>query len=349
MAGVLPYLPEVLFSRSARRSALRVARLMDGATSRFFGLECALGGDPAGRLGFLACVARTESAALARVPTPAGADPGAVRTWAALRRFAGEWDGPTGRSLAAELVNLWLEFDLHAATATRPPSVFLGPRELLGADRGPAVELLVTRLAGLTGTVPAPGAHRSLARCLARLPPGAGVFQAGLMRSRTPSPLRLCVTGLRPGHAVPYAVAAGWPGDAGRAAGLLARVGSQVDRVDVALDLADRVGPTLGLELSFVPKRRPAREPRWALLVDELVRTGLCERPVGDALLAYAGHAPAPAPSSGGPPAVLLRGLNHVKLTLRADGTLSAKAYLSVRVLPPVLPLPRPTGPVVTR
>ncbi|MER7044954.1 hypothetical protein [Streptomyces jumonjinensis] len=334
LAAIAPHLPDALLPRPAYQAARTAAGLLPEAASRFFGLECGLGAG-AERLGFLACVSRGEGAALARTPIPPALDDAGARTWAALRRFAAEWDRP-GSPHHRSVLNLWLEFDLEGAAVCRTPSAFLGARGVLGADQKPAAHLLAGRLEELTRSRLAPGTRACLARCLAPLPAGAGIFQAGLMSSRTPSALRICVTGLRHQDIVPYARAAGWPGDSARAGRLVAGAGAATDRIDVDLDLTEEVGPTLGLELSFVPKRRPGREPRWARLVDELVRTGLSTRPAGDALLGFAGHdriEPSPAAGPGGRIEVLARGLNHLKLTLRPDGGCSAKAYLSVRHL----------------
>src|SRR5581483_1169765 len=80
---------------------------------------------------------------------------------------------------------------------------------------------------------------------------------------------------------------AGWRGDPGALAPWLELAAGHVDAVHLSVDVtADTVLPGVGVELSLAGTPQPAADPRWAGLLDALVRRGACTPGKRDAVCA---------------------------------------------------------------
>jgi len=332
-----------LFPKTHHGAVLSVASALPQQLSRFFGFECPLH-DTSNGPDFLACISRAERTRLSsyHVPVSIAGSHAAERAWERLRQFGLNWLS-VHSPLHDLILNLWMEFDLGSVATGILPNVFLGPRELVNTGNPHWMGILIAALQDLSGEQIPTGTRACLSRCVGAMPSGAGVFQAGVMTSRRPAYVRICVTGLQPTGLLQFLADVGWPGCRQRVEPFLDRPGALVDRIDVDLDIGADVGSVLGLEFSFVPKRPPHREPRWLAVVNWLVREGLCLEPECEALLRFAGYSYTVIDSStaeethekesqpsGSRVDVLVRGLNHLKLTFQAD-RITAKAYLSMR------------------
>ena len=130
------------------------------------------------------------------------------------------------------------------------------------------------------------------------------------------------------------------PGDRDVAAQWAERLLTFADRLTLALDIGEHVGPRLGLEAIFIDQ--PPAGRGWADLLDTLVGQGLCDPAKVGPFLAWSGQT-TPLDSRAAWPdpwiqASLLRPahqfgtierqLSHVKISLSATRAPEAKAYL---------------------
>jgi hypothetical protein len=346
---VWPYLGDPLISPACIAEIAAVARQLPAGMSAFAGFECRLGAAEA-RADFSVCTMAVggERESLAGAgpagPRPDGApgdDP-----WARVRRFAAAWASP-GSPLHAHVGRVWLEFDVAERSAPLPaPNVFFGPAPPLerptAGDAGHAW-VSTTALPALRGAGLPPAIRRRLGDCLAALPDGAGAFQVGLMLARPTDAVRVCVAGLDPAAIPEYLGRIGWGGPRGELDGVLERFGRQADRIGLAIDVGETVGPRIGLECFLGGPIRSL--PRWRPFLDELVEAGLCRPDKRAALLRYPGYLDDRGGRDLWPEhllrvssflearvrSVVCRWLHHVKLSYEAGRPLEAKAYLAAR------------------
>lgn len=268
---------------------------------------------------------------------------------ATLDAFLARWE-EAGSPLNEAIDDLWLEFD-------RPPeaarSVFVGfPRgPVAPADRRPVVREALDLLAGRSAWE---GFAACVDACFDALPDGATVSHVGLMLGRPGPFVRVNVKRLSAESAEEYLRTLGWAGDPAAAARLVARLARVADGVTVCVDAGEGLGPGVGLECHVGPQP-PHDDGRWRALLDVLVDDGLCSGARAEALLTWPGTTtPATAGASWPPDLVrqalrrpddhfsaLERRLSHVKVTLDADGDVSAKGYFGFMhrwLRPPVAP-----------
>lgn len=251
---------------------------------------------------------------LARMPEPA-------ETWLRLRSALG--------ALHDGVEELWLELDDKADDP--PLSVFarLRPAPQAAAVHG-VLEAFGMQLSELR--------RPALERCLAACESGARVSHLGLMLGRAGAPIRLVVEGIRPEDVTGFLARSGWSGAIDRVEDWIDRLFVHADRIRVALTLADALAPDIGFEC-FVGEPESA-DPRWRCLLDMLVERGVCSALQRDQLLAWPA-ALTPVSSNGWPETLLVDALlrseqgdqwlecrmSHVKITLAAGRTPSAKGY----------------------
>jgi hypothetical protein len=323
----------------ALRTVRAVARRWPAA--RGAGFEIRLGGDaPRAAVDFGLCVgsAPGEREACARGLEQMGPAPGSAteRLAAAMAEWA-DRSTPLGR--IANLI--WFEFDLAGGRDAVCPSPFFAERRSTYkplappvAER-PAINLVFEALAGAP---PADRAARTLDRCLASLPPGAGIRIFGVWIARVGAAIHLAVHGIRSGAIADYLRTVDWDGDRVAVAQAEALLTPFADSLVLTLDVGDDgMQPRVGLELRLA--RQPTEEPRWDSLLARLVERGLCGPERRGAVLAWPGVRLAPpaldAPHLAaqrallGPRAVPIvrRKISHAKLVVRGDGSLEAKAY----------------------
>lgn len=256
---------------------------------------------------------------------------------APVRRFLGAWARDSG-GLRADLDGIFLEWDRPDAVSGAPPAIFLPvqDRHDRGADGDARRRRIVRHIErlGLAGD--------SVAELLVAVPSELSISYIGFMLGRGDA-VRINLRSIRPEDLAGVLARLGWPGDAGRAAGLFRGLVGLAGRVAVALDFAPALQPTIGFEAALPDL--PAEEPRWARLFDRLCADGLCTEEKRAALerlgaRLYPEEAGQEWPASWIPPALAAprpfvpwfeRRVSHVKLSIGADGEAGAKAYVSAQ------------------
>lgn len=350
-AAVTPYAAGHLVSPEALSTIRQIGSLLPGAITDLFGFECPLGvREP--RADFLVCSRASQGGREVLTGQRPGRDLAlsleAHPVWRRIRAFAREWSAPSS-PLYAAIHNIWLEFDVDGAAPSVPvPSVFFGSEALQApAEKAANTDVLPPHCAWLS-TLALPlllvqevglAPRRQIARCVNLLPPGARIFQVGLMLARISRVTRLCVRGISAPEIVEYLQALGWEGSALELETLVNSLASVVERIDLDLDVTDRVLPKVGLECY------PAMSlPAIQRFLDFLAASGLATAEKAQALAQWGGMAHEQLTPDAWPRELLsvsrflggrvhstfLRWLHHVKVVHEPAHPLQAKAYLAI-------------------
>jgi hypothetical protein len=352
-AAVAPRISSRLISPDSLSNIRRIAALLPGAITDFFGFECELGvSDPTA--DFLVCCRVSQGAPNVLSGQMPDRDLPALLVnhpvWQRIRSFSTEWSKPES-AVADRIHNIWLEFDVDCVPASIPiPSVFIGPENLQSAT--PAVDksqmpdqcawLTDSALPLLLGGELYPELKAQIARCLNFLPPGARMFQVGLMLSRASSITRLCVRGVSRKQILEYLQVLDYDTSSGQLHALLELLGPMVERIDLDMDVGDRVLPKIGLECYL-----PADTSAIHQFLNHLVSCGLSTPAKAEALESWRGMAhersnPQIWPRDlsalsgflgGRVHSTFARWLHHVKIVYQPGVPLQAKAYLAVQHL----------------
>ncbi|WP_437664963.1 hypothetical protein [Sorangium sp. So ce1182] len=328
LEAVEPHLHPLLMPPDSLARVKDVARALPIDAVDFFGFECRLG-DGGGPTDCAVNLTREGAEMLAGrgAATPPRELTGG--TWESIRRFYEAW-GDTGQPPYADARATWLEFD--SASRGVSPNLLFGywqSRPQRGRTLG---WLLDTILPTLLGGSISPALRQNLLRCFHACPPGTDDFQIGLMLSRALQAVRLCVFDVPPGEVPPFLERLGWQGPLQEARTCLDGLAPHADFVGLHLDIGERIYPHLDIEPNFVAgpwARQPHLEPRWHEQLGELVAWGACSPAKRDALLSWVGHQKHPLGPQDGR-AVLLRGLSHLKVSLRPGARPAAKAYFGI-------------------
>ena len=352
-AAVAPRISDRLISRESLSNIRQIAALLPGAITDFFGFECELGvSDPTA--DFLVCCRASQGAPNVLSGRMPDRDLPALLVnhpvWQRVRSFSTEWSNPKS-AVADRIHNIWLEFDVDGLPASIPvPSVFIGPENLQSANPVIDKSQVPDRCAWLTdsalplllgGGLP-PALKGQIARCLNLLPPGARMFQVGLMLSRPSSLTRLCVRGVSPTQILEYLQALDYDTSSGQLHALLELLSPMVERIDLDMDVSDRILPKIGLECYL-----PADTSAIHRFLDHVVACGLSTPAKAEALESWRGVAhersnPQIWPRDlfalssllgGRAHSAFARWLHHVKIVYQPGLPLQAKAYLAVQHL----------------
>jgi hypothetical protein len=352
-AAVAPRISDRLISLESLSNIRQIAALLPGAITDFFGFECELGvSDPTA--DFLVCCRASQGAPNVLSGQMPDRDLPALLlnhpVWQRIRSFSKEWSNP-GSAVADRIHNVWLEFDVDGIPASIPvPSVFIGPENLQSTNPAVDTSQMPDRCAWLTdsalplllgGEIP-PALKGQIARCLNLLPPGARMFQVGLMLSRASSLTRLCVRGVSPKQILEYLQVLDYDASSGQLHALLELLSPMVERIDLDMDVGDRVLPKIGLECYL-----PANTSAVHQFLNHLVSCGLSTPAKAEALESWGGVAhersnPEIWPRDllalsgflgGRAHSAFARWLHHVKIVHQPGLPLQAKAYLAVQHL----------------
>jgi hypothetical protein len=328
------HLPPGLITADAWALVRQIADSLPASLTNWVDFECRLRGDAAqvdvslriDRRG------RDQLAGHARVRS-AQSPPAARPAWRRVASFTREWaDACT--SIHRDVDAMWLEFDVdpRADLAAARPRVFvdLAPHARTAPRRPGAI---ASALAPFVGRVAPAWVTGGVARCLAALPPDAGVLYVGLPAGERVATVRLCLRGLDHSRAAEYLGAAGWPGDIADFRRRLAawhRPGparfacGAILHVD--LDARGGLGSRIGLEYPL--RRRPQVKGGVAEsgLLDDLVACGACAPAKRDAILAWPGCGMTVLPHELWP-SLVLRRISHVKIVYDSGRPIEAKAY----------------------
>lgn len=284
----LPDLPSVLVSPEGVHAIAAVAGRFVSPAGIL--IECPLG-ETVASADLSLSFSRPGGAGIVSGGWPAGA------AWERVHRFVDAWRDPSG-PLWSDVRSLWLEFDLRQREAAPLPNVFFG--------HSTGLRSRATILAGLERLLdPDTAAARTPASdAFGALPPDANVLFVGVMLARRPPAIRFCVDG------PPWQDA---PADLLR---LARHVVVQVEGGGPA----NRIGYEL-----YHGRGERERADVWRPLLDRLVDAGVARADRCAAALEWSGYA---YDGSTGPPRVLARWINHVKVTCEAGALVEAKIYL---------------------
>lgn len=250
--------------------------------------------------------------------------------WAArLRRFCRAWAEPAS-PLNRDVSGIWLEFDVPPDGApAASPGIFVNLR--WAADRGASPEgwtaAAAVALEQAAGVSVDADTRRSIARCIGELPKDARMLYAGAFPGRGCGAVRLCAHGIPADAVGSWLRAIGWRGGAGEMEmlrGVLEAGGAAPGLVHV--DVADGMGPRVGIELPLDRRAQLDGRMAEALLISRLVEMGLCDAGRADALGGWPGWTRMVLPHQLWP-SLLVRRVNHLKVVM-GDGEPHAKAYL---------------------
>jgi len=349
-AAAIPYVSAELISRDAISHIRRIGALLPGALTDFFGFECPLGTHEA-KADFLICSRASEGGRdVLAGQRPSRELPAFLErhpVWQRVRDFSRDWSDSQSPLFEA-IHNLWVEFDVDGMPPAIPvPSVFVGSEALrpteAAADPGlmprHCAWLLDRALPLLIGRDVDGPTRCQVARCLNLLPAEARIFQVGLMLARASRITRLCVRGVSSKQIPEYLQALGWEGSFPELEGLLKSLAPLVERIDLDMDVRDRVLPKIGLEC-YPAMTAPARP-----FLDHLVLSGLSTAAKAEALLRWSGMVHQRVTRDVWPRDLLslsafldgrvhstfLRWLHHIKVVYEPGFPLQAKAYLAVK------------------
>lgn len=224
------------------------------------------------------------------------------------------WEVETGP--LADVRTVWAELDLIDGRSDAA-NIFL-------VLRPEGTASIVSALAAV-GCVLPPAGVDTLDRCVRALPEDAQVFQLGVMLARPQAGARICVGPLTFDAAEEYLGSVGLP------FGFALARQAAATTADLAccylhLDVADRLGSTVGLEFTL-PQGRLAKAHHWAPVLQVLIDAGLCQPAKRDAVLGWIGQ----ERGSMVWPSVFLRCANHLKLVARQGRVDQAKIYLGLQ------------------
>jgi Rps23 Pro-64 3,4-dihydroxylase Tpa1-like proline 4-hydroxylase len=349
---VQPYTSSALISSEAWSKINAVAEFLPSAITSFFGFECPLGIEEA-KSDFLICadVAGTGRQVLGGenevLPKCLMSDP----VWNQVHQFSKEWNTETS-SLNQKINNVWLEFDLDDSVKNFPiPSCFFGSEPIYSAKSpyanlshiNPYKWISQTALKLLLNANLPESVEAQLFNCLDLLPKEAYVFQLGLMLARNIKNLvRVCIRNISPEQIGEYLQQIGWSGSLDILQVFLKELSGFVERIDLDIDIGERIAPKIGLECYF--SKQPKLEPRWQLFLDYLVNKNLCLPQKQAALLAYPGFLRESSVQKDWPSylskssnllensseAVFFRKLHHIKIVYQDNQPQLAKAYLAM-------------------
>lgn len=352
-AAVVPFIPRFLISSEALSNIRRIAALLPSALTDFFGFECPLGVSEA--IGdFLVCSRASQGREVLTGQGPGQGLPVFFHdeaVWRQIRTFSIEWSNPQS-PLFDHVHNMWIEFDVGGtpSSVTPVPSVFIGPDNLqsLGVTAHPGqmpehcMWLTDLALPLLLGSETDCALRAQIARCINLLPPSARIFQVGLMLARPSCTTRLCVRGVSPTQIAEYLRALDYDISSAGLKELLGLLEPLVDRIDLDMDVADRVLPKLGLECYL-----PSDAAAIRRFLTHLVSSGLSTEAKALALESWPGMAHERLNRDIWPPhllalsaflggrvhSIFARWLHHVKIVYQPGLPLQAKAYLAVHHL----------------
>ena len=176
------------------------------------------------------------------------------------------------------------------------------------------------------------------------LPRKAGIFQLGLMMSRSLEAVRICLTGLNIDETIIFLKNMNWPGSTEKIRKILEKSLPMAHRFDIAIDIGETIYPKVGLEISFKEKYINKGSPKWVKFLNYLREEKLCTEKKAEALLKYPAYILDdpyillftdlwPENLRNDPlkrKSIFIKKLNHFKIVYEEKKPLTVKAYLAV-------------------
>ena len=207
--------------------------------------------------------------------------------WTSMARF-GEC-GQAGRSALPPIPSVVYEIDQDGERFGEVPAIFFNRIK----GNASSVAAIYRSTNALLARPSSPGTETMLRRVVDQMPPGSVVLCIGYMLSRPTAPVRFEMTQIEPYRSLPtYLRAIGWPGDEARVKAVLDSLPhlTRDFHAGLAFDVADSVGPRLGLE--FVFKDYTDHKAALAGALDDLIAAGLCTPGWREALARWTGDGP---------------------------------------------------------
>lgn len=341
-----PYLSHDLIVPDALANIRRIGTFIPGLAAPFFGFECRLG-VPEAAVDFLLCASAKDAGRgilAGQDPENRLPDTFTHPVWMHLRAFCKDWAEPTS-PLYETVKNVWLEFDLDRQPVAVPiPSIFFGayPGKLSSENAAHAHWVTDKALTALLGRNLPTRLRSRILGCIAALPEGAYVFQIGMMLGRNTESVRICIRNLRLDHVPEYLEAIEWAGDIQELNPLLIRLRALVDRVDIDIDVGDKIPAKIGMEC-YINEFSSAKL-KWRKFLRHLVDQGLCIPAKRKALIRYSGWITdrthpeiwsdqlrqTSAFLESDKVSAILRWIHHIKVVYQPGQSTEAKAYLAV-------------------
>ena len=225
-----------------------------------------------------------------------------------VRKFGAFWKKvlvQENNTMSPLVDDVWLEYDLRANPASlSAPGIFYWTHsnEEMDGDIQQR-DLLINRISqaylALTKTNLPTSLLHHLKQCFVVERNDKYSIKSvhiGMMISRKSSGLRLVINFPSPEAILSFLRGAGWPGSICSLSPFVEEWYEMADRVNLNIDISEKgLGMKLGFELSFCNRRSPAREPRWAFLLDYLVRNKMCCPSKMEGLMTYSGYQEYPA------------------------------------------------------
>jgi hypothetical protein len=330
---VAPRLNAALISRANLDRIVDLSR--DVPHWQCAGFECRLG-EAAASADFGIHIRRRDGLA----GPDASASPDA---WRRLERFSRQWTAARSLlSLSIPAVSLEYDVSDPDAPGRAAPSVFFsihpgpcGPRSSSSDSIAAACHTVVRTVLDALG-VSSAHADESLDRCCRVLLPRVPFLQFGVWLTRSLTTFRVCAPGLPLNEIRPVVRELGWLGPADAYAARWRDLSRFTDRVSLHLDVGERVGPRLGVEVGFAEASAAfnAHDPDDTRFCDYLVDTGMCLPEKRDALFDWVGGFRMSGRAGGHSSDLFLRTISHVKLVYQPCRAPEAKAYLAVGYVP---------------
>jgi hypothetical protein len=320
---VISRLPRSLVAESDISNLIGNARMLPAADP--IGFEVYLG-KQTGPPSLAICIEPATDAArslarMAEVDTKNNRDAVLLNS---LTRFCAAWVDSESKFLD-EVINLWIEIDRKDFTAQPKPL-----RTFVGVSRTSHTLDTVLHVLRLLGASISPSSITILSRCLDKLPLDTLMVQIGVAPGLASTAVRICSFTTRIEDAKRFIRSTAASGTTCAAETLLTMMQHRIHGISVALDVVDEILPQIGLELYPEDRRVPVATPRWIDFLQELVIIGQCTPQQRDALLAWPGVDSIRLLW----PRTVLRGLNHVKVTVAPNSDPWTKAYLGFTLEP---------------
>lgn len=252
--------------------------------------------------------------------------------WCAFQDFYNEWIEPTS-NLHQKIQAVGMEFDLDKSLSSVPiPCIFLE----LNRETTYPFPKLVSETLGLINYPLSPLIESNLQLCADFLPDEAKFAHFAVMLSRPGLGVRVNIINIPPDQLVDYLQKIGWNQPTQPLDDLVSRLSASFDYLVLAFDVGETIYSRIGLECYF--QKQPRYEPRWQLVLDNLVEFGLCTPVKRDALLNWSGIDKKKHQQEGNLSwesvflksiySVYWRTINHLKFVYQPGCPLEVKGYL---------------------
>lgn len=253
--------------------------------------------------------------------------------WCAFQDFYDEWIDPRS-NLHQNIQEVGMEFDLDKSLSSVPiPCIFL---ELNRETTYPFPKLVSETLSLLDYPL-SPLIESNLRLCTDFLPDEAKFAHFAVMLSRPGLGVRVNIINIPSDQLVDYLQNIGWDYSTEPIADLVSKLSASFDYLVLAFDVGETIYPRIGLECYL--QKQPSYEPRWQLILDNLVKFGLCTAAKREALLTWSGINKQKHQKEGSLSwesvfsrsmySVYWRTINHIKIVYQPGYPLEAKGYLA--------------------